>query len=303
MAHSPDPDRVGAFALFGHPAHAHAPAAGLHVVSTPIGHLKDITLRALETLAGCHAILAEDTRVTGVLLRHYAIATPLIAYHDHNAAEMRPKILARLARGERLALVSDAGTPLISDPGFKLVEAALADGRAVYAAPGASALLAAIVSSGLPSDRFLFDGFLPAKAGARRARLAELAATPATLVVYESPRRLAEALADAAAVLGADRAGAVARELTKKFEEVRRGTLAALAAHYAEAPTPRGEIALVVGPPDAAAAPSGDDLDRQLRAALGAHSVKDAAAIVSGATGQPRRAVYARALQLVGGAG
>lgn len=277
-------------------------APGLHVAATPIGNLKDVTLRALEALAGADAILAEDTRVTRILLSHYGISTPLVAYHEHNETAMRPQVLARLGRGEALALVSDAGTPLVSDPGFKLVEACLEAGFRVEALPGASALLTALVSCGLSTDRFLFEGFLPPRGAARRARLAELAAWPATLVFYESPRRIAEALADCAAILGADRPAAVARELTKKFEETRRGTLGGLAAAYAHE-EPRGEIVLVVGPPAAGAAAGAGDLDARIEAALATHSVKDAADIVAGETGQKRRFVYARALQLAAGRG
>lgn len=275
-------------------------APGLHVAATPIGNLKDVTLRALEALAGADAILAEDTRVTRILLNHYGISTPLVAYHKHNETAMRPQILARLDRGEALALVSDAGTPLVSDPGAKLVEACLDAGFRVESLPGASALLTALACCGLPTDRFLFEGFLPPRGAARRARLAELAAWPATVVFYESPRRIAGALADCAAVLGAGRPAAVARELTKKFEETRRGTLGELAAAYA-GEEPRGEFVLVVGPPAAGAAAGVDDLDARIEAALATHSVKDAADIVAGETGQKRRLVYARALQLAAG--
>lgn len=295
-AHDGQPGRR--FALYGQNIEAPQLKAGLYPVSTPIGHLKDMSLRALETLAAADAILAEDTRVTRVLLTHYGISTPLLAYHEHNEGQMRPQVLARLARGEALALVSDAGTPLVSDPGFKLVEDCLAQGFSVVAAPGASAVLAALVSSGLATDRFLFDGFLPARGAQRRARFAELASLAATLVFFESPRRLAEALADAATVLGRPRMAAVARELTKKFEQVRRGSLGDLAAAYAQEEAPRGEIVLVVGPPPADSAPGPDDLDARILAALADHSVKDAADIVAGETGLKRRQVYARALQL-----
>jgi 16S rRNA (cytidine1402-2'-O)-methyltransferase len=292
-----DPALSRAYHLDGRAVAVPALAPGLHVVATPIGNLRDVTLRALETLAGADAILAEDTRVTRQLTSHYGIATPLIAFHAHNAARAAPAVLARLEAGERLALVSDAGTPLVSDPGCGLVAAAAGQGVAIYALPGASAVLAALVVSGLPTDRFLFEGFLPQKSAARRARLAELAAIPATLVFYESPRRLAATLEDCAAVLG-DRAACVARELTKTFEEARRGTLADLAAAYA-GEEPRGEIALVVGPPGAGAQEArAGDLDARLRAAMATASLKDAAALVSGETGRPRREVYARALAL-----
>lgn len=222
-------------------------------------------------------------------------------YHEHNAARMRPRILARLASGERVALVSDAGTPLVSDPGLKLVQAAIEAGNAVTVVPGPNAALAALVLSGLPSDRFMFAGFLPPKAAARRAALQELAPVKATLVLYESPSRLAAALDDMLAVLG-DRPAAVARELTKLFEEVRRGTLAELAAHYATIAPPKGEVTLVIGPPlDAAPALDEAALDARLDAALAAHSLKDAVARVAAETGLPRRAVYLRALTRKGG--
>lgn len=273
-------------------------APGLYIVSTPIGNLGDMTLRAIDTLRGVDGILAEDTRVTTVLLRHFGIRTPQVAYHEHNGARLRPKLLARLQAGAKLALVSDAGTPLISDPGFKLVAEARAAGVNVVAVPGASAVLAALAVAGLPTDRFCFCGFLPTKPGPRRAELAILAKVPATLVFYESPRRTSEALADMLAILGG-RAAVVARELTKHFETVREGTLAELAAEFAGQDAPKGEIVIVVGPPDAeAAAVSATRLDEAIRAALATHSMKDAAEIVSAATGLPRRQVYARALEL-----
>ncbi|MBL8589363.1 MAG: 16S rRNA (cytidine(1402)-2'-O)-methyltransferase [Methylobacteriaceae bacterium] len=287
-----------AFTIAGARIPAAPIAPGLHVVATPIGHLGDVTLRALATLAAADLVVAEDTRVTKTLLAHYGVATPLVAYHEHNAAQMRPQLLARLARGERLALVSDAGTPLVSDPGFRLVGEALAQGAAVTPLPGACAALAGLVVAGLPTDRFYFEGFLPERGAARRRRLAELATIPATLIFYESPRRIAACLADCAAVLG-DRPAAAARELTKRFEETRRGGLAALAAAYAQEGEPRGEFVLLVGPPEAdAAALSEAAVDARLTAALARHSAKDAAAIVAGETGLPRRQVYARAIAL-----
>ena len=271
-------------------------APGLYLVATPIGNLRDITLRALEVLAGADVVACEDTRVTRKLFEHYGLTTPLAAYHDHNAESVRPKILQKLAAGEAVALVSDAGTPLISDPGYKLVCAAAAAGHAVTAAPGPSAALMALTVAGMPTDRFLFAGFLPAKEGARRARIAELARIPATLVLFESGGRLAATLADLAASLGA-RAAAVARELTKLHEEVRRGDLATLAADYAAGAETRGEIVLVIAPP-AAEPPSATDIDALLRTALARTSVKEAVAEVAAATGEPRRAVYSRALAL-----
>jgi 16S rRNA (cytidine1402-2'-O)-methyltransferase len=275
---------------------APALAPGLHIVATPIGNLRDTTLRALEVLAAADLIACEDTRVTRKLLDHYGIATPLTPYHDHNAAEARPKLIARLAAGAAIALVSDAGTPLVSDPGFKLVRAAHDAGHAVTAVPGASAALAALAIAGLPSDRFFFEGFLPAKAGQRQARIAELSRIPATLLLFETGPRLAAALADLAQGLGA-REAAVCRELTKLHEEVRRGDLGSLAAHYEHAGAPRGEIVLVVSPP---AEQSADavDLDTLLRNALARVSLKEAVAEVATVTGRPRREVYQRALQL-----
>jgi 16S rRNA (cytidine1402-2'-O)-methyltransferase len=291
------------FTAFGLGMEAEPIRPGLYVVATPIGNLKDISFRALATLAAADAVIAEDTRVTKTLLAHYGISTPLVAYHEHNAAVMRPHLLARLEAGAALALVSDAGTPLVSDPGFKLVADAAAAGTNVVAVPGPSAVLAALVVAGLPTDRFFFEGFLPPRSAARRQRIAELAAIPGTLVFFESPRRLAETLEDLRAVLGA-RDAAIARELTKHFETVRRGTLADLATALAQEDPPKGEIVLLVGPPqEGAQALSAEDLDARLLKALETHSVKDAAAVVAGETGQPRRQVYARAIELSAGKG
>lgn len=285
------------YALEGHSFVAGTIAPGLHIVSTPIGNLADITLRALSTLAAADLIACEDTRVTRKLIDRYVIATPLTAYHDHNAAAARPKLLQRLAEGAAVALVSDAGTPLLSDPGFKLVHAAQEAGHKVTVLPGASAPLAALVLAGLPTDEFLFAGFLPPKQAARRARIADLAAIPATIVLFETAPRIAAALSDLAEGLG-QREAAVCRELTKLHEEVRRGDLAALAQSFSEANT-RGEIVLVIGPP--AAAPPADigDADPLLRAALTRASLKDAVSEVAQATRLPRREVYRRALALV----
>lgn len=272
-------------------------APGLYLVATPIGHSQDLTLRARELLSRVDAVACEDTRVTAKLLMLHGIRAPLVAYHEHNAERMRPVLLARLRAGEAIALVSDAGTPLISDPGYKLVRDAAAEGLPVTALPGASAVLTALILSGLPSDRFLFAGFLPAKANARRATLTELKNVPATLIWFETGPRLAASLSDAAAILG-DRPAAVARELTKLHEEVRRDALPALAAHYEAAGAPKGEIVVVAGPPSPAAAPSADDTDLQLRAALRHSGVREAAETVAAATGLPRRQLYARALVL-----
>lgn len=286
------------YTAFGMRAEAASLPGGLYVVATPIGNLGDISFRALETLAAAKAILAEDTRVTKILLARYGITTPLIAYHEHNAAEMRPRVLERLSKGEALALVSDAGTPLVSDPGYKLVEAAVEAGYKVVPIPGASAVLAALVVAGLPTDRFFFEGFLPPKQTARRERLETLSTIPGTLVFFESPRRTAEMLADAHAVLG-DRPAAVARELTKLFETVRRGTLSQLAAQFADEDTPKGEIVILIGPPsDNALVQDDNGIDALLRVRLKTHSVKDAVTLVVQETGLPKKRVYARALAL-----
>ena len=287
------------YTAFGLRAEAEPIAPGLHVVATPIGNLRDISFRALATLAAADAVIAEDTRVTSVLLAHYGISTPLVAYHEHNAKVMRPHLIARLEAGVALALVSDAGTPLVSDPGYKLVVEAAAAGIAVFTLPGPCAAIAALTTAALPTDRFFFEGFLPAKAAARRERIAALRAIPATLVVYEAPSRLAESLADLAAGLG-PRPAAVARELTKLHEETRRATLVELAQHYGAAGAPKGEIVVVVGPPQAAGRPEASALDAMILDALAGLSVKDAAAVVAAKAGLPRREVYARALKLGG---
>ena len=272
-------------------------APGLHVVATPIGNMGDITLRGLWVLRNVDRILCEDTRVTAKLLARFGIEKRLDPYHDHNADRVRPAVLEALRQGERLALVSDAGTPLVSDPGYKLVEAALAKGLPVTTAPGPSAVLAALTLAGLPPDAFFFAGFLPARSAARRRALAPWQALRATLVFFEGPSRLAQALADMVEVLG-DRAAAVARELTKRHEEVRRDRLGALAEHYREVGPPRGEVIVVVGPPEPAAKTADLRVDERLRALLPRESVRDAVAQVAGQTGLARRLVYERALIL-----
>lgn len=274
---------------------------GLYLVATPIGNARDITLRALDVLQAADAIAAEDTRETLKLMRMHGVATrgrPVVSYNDRNGPERRPQIMGWLREGLSVALCSDAGTPLIADPGYRLVEAAHEAGLPVTAVPGPSAVVTALTLTGLPSDRFLFAGFLPTRKGARLKALEALTAVPATLVLYESPRRLAAALADMAHVLGAERAGAVARELTKRFEEVRRGSLAELARHYAEAGAPRGEVVLMAGPPSAAQPEAPGSIDAALRQALATGSVRDAARDVAERLGLPRREVYARALAL-----
>tara|TARA_R110000868_G_scaffold171057_1_gene406592 strand:- start:41824 stop:42756 length:933 start_codon:yes stop_codon:yes gene_type:complete len=300
---SPDPSDSGAIPAFGdsRPGHPKGQPAvsldpGLYVVSTPIGNLRDITLRALDVLAAADEVLAEDTRVAGKLMSAYGLKVRLSPYHDHNGAERRPGLIRALQGGAKIALISDAGTPLVSDPGWKLAHEALEAGVKVIPIPGASAMLAGLVASGLPSDKFLFAGFLPPKSGARKSAAEALKAVPGTLIFYESGPRLADALADLASVLG-DRDAAVTRELTKMFEETRRGTLAELAAHYAEAGPPRGEIVLLVGPPGEHEV-TPERLDAALRDALDGQPTKAAANAVAEALGLPKREVYQRALQL-----
>lgn len=270
-------------------------AAGLYLVATPIGHASDISLRALSVLGGADVIAAEDTRVTAKLLAIHGITNSLIAYNDHNAVRMRPQILAKLKGGGRVALVSDAGTPLVSDPGFKLVRAAIEQGVAVHAIPGASAALTGLIVSGLPSDRFLFAGFLPAKAGERRTALEELKRVPASLIFFESAQRLAESLAAMREVLGM-RSAAVGREMTKLHEEVRRGTLAELADYYARVPAPKGEVTLVVSGPHAAEA-EWAKLDAALEAALAFMPLKAASEMLAALLDMPKKEIYARGLE------
>jgi 16S rRNA (cytidine1402-2'-O)-methyltransferase len=291
---APDPQKPRSFSIAAHSYPAPRLAGGLYLVATPIGNLGDMTLRGLEVLAAADLICCEDTRVTKKLTSHYGIGAPLTAYHDHNAEEARPKILARLAAGEAVALVSDAGTPLISDPGYRLVREAAAEGHAVTALPGASAVLTALAVALLPTDAFLFDGFLPPKEVSRQKRIAELSRIPATLVLFETGPRIAGALADLAAGLG-PRAAAICRELTKLHEEVRRDDLATLAQHYAQGAEIRGEFVIVISPPGEEAPP---DIDALLRKALTRVSVKDAVGEVALATGRSKREVYQRALEL-----
>tara|TARA_R110000764_G_scaffold17389_3_gene47828 strand:+ start:1287 stop:2210 length:924 start_codon:yes stop_codon:yes gene_type:complete len=281
--------------LAGQPAQTLGP--GLYVVSTPIGNLRDITLRALDVLKTVEEVLAEDTRVAGKLMSAYGLKVRLSPYHDHNGAERRPDLISRMQAGAKIALISDAGTPLVSDPGWKLAHDALEAGVKVYPIPGASAMLAGLVASGLPSDHFMFAGFLPPKSGARRAAAEALKGVPGTLIFYESGPRLAASLDDLAVSLGGNRQAAVARELTKLFEETRRGTLSELAAHYAEAGPPRGEIVLLVGPPLETEITQAN-LDAALLDALKDQPTKAAASAVAEALGLPKRDVYQRALQL-----
>jgi 16S rRNA (cytidine1402-2'-O)-methyltransferase len=275
-------------------------APGLYVVSTPIGNLRDLTFRALDVLTRCDLVLAEDTRVAGKLLSAYGLKKKVIRYDDHAGEAARPRILMDLKEGKRVALISDAGTPLVSDPGFKLTREAANFGANVVPIPGASAPLAALAVAGLPTDRFLFSGFLPQKSAARRTALEELGGVRATLVFFESGPRLRASLEDMAAVLGGQREAAVARELTKLYETCIRGTLAELAVHP-KLDAPKGEIVVVVGPGREAEA-TADDVDRALIEALTRMGPSEAAAEAARALGLPRRALYRRALELKGAA-
>ncbi len=272
-------------------------APGLYIVSTPIGHLADITLRALAILARADMIYCEDTRHSRTLLEAYGISTRTRAYHEHNAEAERPRILEALAAGRRIALVSDAGTPLVSDPGFKLVSEAAAAGHAVFSVPGASAVMAALTASGLSTDTFMFVGFLPPRQQARRKRIETLKPIPATLILFEAPGRTADCLADLASVLG-DRPAVVAREITKRFEEIVRGPLGQLAADPKLAP-PKGEIVIVVGPPSSAAhEATDDDIRAQLTLALQSQTVRDASKAVAEQLGVAKSRVYDLAIGL-----
>lgn len=273
-------------------------SGGLYVVATPIGNLGDITLRALAVLSRADVICCEDTRHSRTLLAHFAIDRPLRAYHEHNADAERPRILAKLAEGGVVALISDAGTPLVSDPGFRLVRDCIEAGHSVTSLPGASSVMNAVTLAGLPTDQFHFAGFLPSREGQRRTRLAELGAIPATLVLFEAPNRLAASMADIVEVLGGGRQVAVARELTKRFEEVRRGTAAELAAWAAEEPA-RGEIVILVAPPT-----SHEATDVEIEAALAAlvpeMGLKEAVKAVAGRLSVPRSRAYDIGLKLKG---
>lgn len=271
-------------------------AAGLYVVATPIGNLRDITLRALDVLHGAAHILAEDTRQTRKLCDAYAIKTPLSAYHDHNAAARVPDIIKRLKDGEIMALVSDAGTPLISDPGFRLVRAAVAAGIDVWPLPGASAVLAGLVKSGLPSDAFHFAGFLPPKSAARKTALAKLAPIQATLIFFTTGPRVAAVLSDIDAVLG-NRGAVLTRELTKRYEEARHGTAQELIASVKQTP-PKGEIVLLIAPPDANTQWDETQIFQALAEQIAELGVKRASAAVAELSGWAKRDVYALALKI-----
>jgi 16S rRNA (cytidine1402-2'-O)-methyltransferase len=270
-------------------------APGLYIVATPIGNLADLTARAADVLARVDAIAVEDSRVTAKLLRHIGARVPMLPYHDHNGDRVRPGLVARMAR-EAIALVSDAGTPLISDPGYKLVRDARAAGANIVTLPGPCAAVAALTLAGLPTDRFLFLGFLPSKAKARADAIEEVAKIRASLVLYESGPRLAATLTALGEGLG-DRDAAVAREISKAYEECVTGTLGELAARYADAP-PKGEIVIVVGPPGEAAAPAEADVDALLAEALTRLSAAKAAGEVAKAMGLRKNDLYDRALAL-----
>ena len=281
------------------PSMMRKPAPGLHFLATPIGAARDITLRALDILREADVLAAEDTRTLRHLMEIHGIPLghrPLVAYHDHNGEQARPRLLQALAEGKSVAYASEAGTPLVADPGFQLGRAAIAVGYPVFAAPGPSAVLAALTVSGLPSDRFLFAGFPPNTASARRKWLGELADIPATLIFYESPKRVGEMLTDLVSCCGTDRQAVVCRELTKRFEEVRRGTLEELVQVFSAGPV-KGEIVVLV---DRARGPKfgPEDIEAMLRERLARMSVKDAAAAVAEALGLPRREVYQKALAM-----
>ena len=291
------PDPGGARAAPGRPA-----PPGLTLVSVPIGDARDVTLRALDVLASAEVLAAEDTRSLRRLMEIHGVALagrPLLAYHDHNGAQMRPRLLREMAEGRSVAYASEAGTPLVADPGYALARAAIEAGHPVAAAPGASAVLAALAVGGLPTDRFLFAGFPPSAAGARRRWLAGLDAAAATAVLYESPRRVHRLLGEMAEVFGEDRPAAVCRELTKRFEEVARGSLGALG-EALEGRALKGEVVVLLGRPPAEEADA-DAVEAALREALGRLTLRDAVAEVAAATGAPRREVYAAALAMEGG--
>jgi 16S rRNA (cytidine1402-2'-O)-methyltransferase len=278
---------------------ARAVAPGLHLVSTPIGAARDITLRALDILAGADVLAAEDTRTLRHLMEIHGIplaGRPIIAYHDHNGAAARPRLMGLLKEGKSVAYASEAGTPLVADPGFQLARSAIEEGVAVLAAPGASAVLCALTVSGLPSDRFTFLGFLPPKTAARKTAIREVKDWGSSLIIYESPHRLNGCLGDLVAVLGGDRQAAVCRELTKKFEEITRGSLDELVVAYADRDV-KGEIVLVIDRAPAVQT-SDEDVEMALTAALQTHSVKEAAQIVAERFGMSKRDAYQMALKL-----
>ncbi|HEV7254414.1 MAG TPA: 16S rRNA (cytidine(1402)-2'-O)-methyltransferase [Mesorhizobium sp.] len=292
-----EPEEVRSFVVGQAVIAARPLPAALHLVATPIGNLGDVTLRALETLAGADVLACEDTRVTRTLLNRYGIRRKTLSYHEHNAHEVGPKLIAEIQAGRSVALASDAGTPLVSDPGFRLVEAAVAAGVPVVPIPGASAPLAALIASGLPVAEFFFAGFLPPKEVARRSRLDALKAVPGTLIFFESPQRLGASLASMAAVLGETRKAAVARELTKTFEEVLRATLGELAERYADL-TPKGEIVVCVGPAEPDAPPEAEEVDALLQQLAEEMPASKAAAEAARRTGLPKSELFRRLVAL-----
>ncbi len=293
-----DGPQAGSFRIRTLDIPARPQVAALYLVATPIGNLGDITLRALETLAGADIIAAEDTRVSRVLLDRYGIGKRPYAYHEYNADEAGPKLIAAIAAGKSVALISDAGTPLVSDPGYRLVRQALEAGLKVIPIPGASSVVTALSAAGLPSESFYFAGFLPQKEKARRDRLSEISTIPGTLIFFESPNRLPASLKDAADMLGPTRLASVCRELTKTFEEFRRGTLAELADHYDKNPNVKGEIVVAVAPPEAIAPPEGEALDGILKSLSEGMPMAKAAAEAARQTGLPRKDLYQRLLEL-----
>lgn len=299
-AAEPDSPSDQRYFLSGHSLDAPRLEPALYIVSTPIGNLGDITVRALETLAAAAMIACEDTRVTATLVQRFGLKTPLLAYHEHNADKQRPKILAALDNGEAVALVSDAGTPLVSDPGYRLVLDVVEAGHKVVPIPGASAPLAGLVGSGLPSDTVLFAGFLPQKGGPKKSRLQELATIPATLILFESPRRLGATLASMAEIMGDARQAVVARELTKRFETFERGSLSELADLF-DGAAPKGEIVILVTPPEIRSEARPEDAEDLLREALKDLPVSAAAKTVARQTGLDRQQLYKLALEIKGG--
>ena len=287
--------------LLGNKIEAPRIEPALYIVATPIGNLRDMTIRGLETLAACDVIACEDTRVSRKLLTHYGIRSRLVTYHEHNADRQRPYLLETLAAGKSVALISDAGTPLLSDPGYRLVADMLAADHRVVPVPGASAMLSALVGAGLPTDQIHFAGFLPHKAGARDRKLMDLATVPGTLVFYESPRRLDATMAAMALALGGAREAVVARELTKKFEEFRRGSLSELAEFYADADAPRGEAVVLVGPA-VETEPDEADIDAMIRTGLEAgQHIKQLSADIAMRIGLKKNEIYKRAQEIKDG--
>jgi 16S rRNA (cytidine1402-2'-O)-methyltransferase len=296
-----DDDKSRSYIIGQAPFTARPLEPALYLVATPIGNLSDITIRALETLAAADVLACEDTRVTRKLLDRYGIRRRSMPYHEHNSEEAGARLVEAVMSGKSVALVSDAGTPMVSDPGYRIATEVIAAGGKVVPIPGASALLSALSTAGLPSDAFFFAGFLPAKSGQRKTRLEELKAVPGTMVFYESPRRVADSLADMAEVLG-DRRAAVGRELTKAFEETRRGTLAELAAAYASEDTPKGEIVVCIAPPDQKPEVI-DDIDTLLLSLAEELGASKAAGEAAKMTGGRKSDLYRRLMELKGDAG